>query len=157
MASSSLPVYDVVLSSSSKDADDFSSLLCKSLTSEGIRVLRGEDGQEVEGDTTTTSQELAIKESIRFAIVIFSGNYAASPRLLEELSKILERKRVSGISVLPVFYDVDPSDVPKQKGFFGESFSKNVQVFKEDPEKVLRWRDAVCTVANLSGWSSERR
>lgn len=154
MAFSSLPVYDVVLSSSSKDAVDFAYLLCKSLTSEGIRVLRG---QEVEGDTTTTSQELAIQESIRVAIVILSRNYASSPRLLEELSQILERKRVSGISVLPVFYDVEPSDVRKQTGGFGESFNKNVQVFKEDPETVLRWRIALTEVANLSGWSCQHR
>lgn len=157
MASFSLPVHDVVLSSSSKDADDFSSLLCRRLTSEGIRVLRGEDGQEVEGDTTTTSQELPIKESIKFAIVILSENYASSPRLLEELSQILERKRVSGISVLPVFYDVKPSDVEQQTGVFGESFNKNVRVFKEDPEKVLRWRIALTEVAKLIGWSSEHR
>ncbi|KAK9944004.1 hypothetical protein M0R45_009589 [Rubus argutus] len=157
MASSSLPVYNVVLSSSSKDADDFSSLLCKSLTSKGIRVLRSEDGQEVEGDTTTTSQELAIQESTRFAIVILSRNYASSPRLLEELSQILERKRVSGISVSPVFYDVKPSDVEQQTGDFGESFNKNVLVFKEDPEKVLRWRIALREVAKLIGWSSEHR
>lgn len=157
MASSSLPVYDVVLSRSGKDADDFSYLLCKSLTSKGIRVLRGEEGQEVEGDTTTTSEELTIKESIRSAIVILSGNYASSPRLLEELSQILERKKVSGISVFPVFYDVKPSDVGEQTGVFGKNFNKNVQVFKEDPEKVLRWKIALKEVSKLIGWSSEHR
>uniref|UniRef100_K7KXK7 ADP-ribosyl cyclase/cyclic ADP-ribose hydrolase n=2 Tax=Glycine max TaxID=3847 RepID=K7KXK7_SOYBN len=42
--------------------------------------------------------------------------------------------------VLPIFYDVDPSEVRKQIGCFGKAFGK------------ARWREALTRVANRSGW-----
>lgn len=54
--------------------------------------------------------------------------------------------------VLPVFYDVDPSDVRKQSGSFTKAFVKHKKRFKEDMEKVERWKSALTEAANLSGW-----
>ncbi|KAG7944399.1 hypothetical protein I3843_15G099600 [Carya illinoinensis] len=52
--------------------------------------------------------------------------------------------------VLPVFYDVDPSDVKHQQGSFGEGFAKLKDRF-ESNEEVLKWKAALEKLANMSG------
>ena len=59
---------------------------------------------------------------------------------------------MKGHTIFPVFYDVEPTEVRKQKGSFGEVFAKHEEVFKENLERVKRWRDALTEVANISGW-----
>ena len=57
--------------------------------------------------------------------------------------------------VLPIFYDVDPSEVRKQSGYYGIAFAEHERRFREDIEKmeeVQRWREALIQVANISGW-----
>ncbi|KAL6211884.1 hypothetical protein ACLB2K_017107 [Fragaria x ananassa] len=56
--------------------------------------------------------------------------------------------------VLPIFYDVDPSDVRKQITF-GEAFANHKERFRDDKEKVQRWRSALSEVANFSSWNSK--
>ena len=88
-------------------------------------------------------------EESRISIAVFSKNYAHSKWCLDELAKIMECRKEKQQIVLPVFYHVDPSDVRKQTGSFGEAFSiheKNV-----DAEKVQRWRDSLTDASNLSG------
>jgi hypothetical protein len=43
---------------------------------------------------------------------------------------------VSGKHILPVFYDVDPSEVRKQSGILGEAFVKHEKRFQQDYEMV---------------------
>ena len=62
-----------------------------------------------------------------------------------------------GIIVLPIFYNVDPSNVQKQTGTFAQAFAKHEECFKEMMEKVQKWRDALREVANLSRWHSQDR
>jgi hypothetical protein len=59
---------------------------------------------------------------------------------------------VSGKHVLPVFYDVDPSEVRKQSGIFGEAFVKHEKRFQQDYEMVQQWRKALTQVGKISGW-----
>ena len=60
-------------------------------------------------------------ETSRMAVVVFSKSYATSDWCLDELAKIMECNRVLNQSVLPIFYDVSPSEVRKQKGNFEEA------------------------------------
>ncbi|XP_010255671.1 PREDICTED: TMV resistance protein N-like [Nelumbo nucifera] len=58
-------------------------------------------------------------------------------------------------TVLPVFYDVDPSDVRKQSGIFAEAFVEYEREQRFNAElmgKLQRWRQALTDAANLSGW-----
>ena len=54
------------------------------------------------------------------------------------------------MEVLPVFYNVNPSDVRSQKGKVGEALAKHEEQFK-DSKKIQRWREALCEAANISG------
>ncbi|PRQ22438.1 putative TIR domain-containing protein [Rosa chinensis] len=58
-------------------------------------------------------------------------------------------------TVLPIFYDVDPSDVRKQTESYREAFANHEERFRNDEEKVQRWRYALTEVASFSGWNSK--
>lgn len=51
--------------------------------------------------------------------------------------------------VIPVFYDVDPCHVRKQKGDFGKVFKETCEGKPEDVKK--RWIRALAEVANMAG------
>lgn len=87
----------------------------------------------------------AIRDS-RIMVVIFSKNYASSSWCLNELLEIVRCKK----ELIPIFYHLDPSDVRKQTGEFGEIFEKTCQNKTED-EKI-RWRGALTDVANILGY-----
>ncbi|CAN6858715.1 unnamed protein product, partial [Brassica oleracea] len=96
----------------------------------------------------------AIKDS-RIAIVIFTKNYASSAWCLNELLEIVKCKQELGQIVIPVFYCVDPSEVRKQEGDFGEIFKKTCQDYKKTKDEIQLWRDALTSVANLTGFDSK--
>ena len=92
---------------------------------------------------------LRVIESSRISIIVFSENYASSKWCLDELAKIVECKKKDQL-VLPVFYNIDPSEVRNQKGKFGEALSKHEEKLKD--YKAQSWREALFEAANISGW-----
>ena len=73
--------------------------------------------------------------------------------------QFLIRPSLSSISskkVLPIFYQVNPSKVHKQRGNFGKILTKLEKQIK-DKMKVQRWRDALSKAANISGWDDKNR
>ncbi|XP_050260587.1 disease resistance protein RPV1-like [Quercus robur] len=72
------------------------------------------------GEFNRTELMKAIETS-RMAVVVFSKSYATSDRCRDELAKIMECNRVLNQRVLPIFYDVSPSEVREQKGNFEEA------------------------------------
>ncbi|CAN6574938.1 unnamed protein product [Malus baccata var. baccata] len=99
--------------------------------------------------------EPALREAIKkstISVIIFSQNYADSTWCLDELVHILECKQIYGHMVVPVFYDINPSDVRKQHGTYAGAFAQLEERFKDNMDKVHTWRGALTTAANLSGF-----
>nr|XP_043633017.1 disease resistance protein RPV1-like [Erigeron canadensis] len=145
--------YDVFLSFRGEDTrNNFVDHLYAALVQKGIHTFKDD---EMLGGGQPISEELvkAIKES-RWAVVVFSKNYATSCWCLEELSYIMECQDQMGgqKKLLPVFYQVDPSDVRKQKGDYAAAFETHEDKFKDgEMDKVNKWRNALIAAANLSG------
>ncbi|KAM3683462.1 hypothetical protein ACJW31_12G149400 [Castanea mollissima] len=149
-------IYDVFLSFRGEDTrNSFTDHLYASLQRSGISTFR--DNEKLERGKSIAPELLkAIKES-RFAIVILSRNYASSTWCLDELVEIIQCMKEMEMTVLPIFYKVNPSDVRNQKGTFAQAFAKHEKCLKGNTEKVQTWRAALSEVANLSGWHSQDR
>ncbi|XP_058743672.1 uncharacterized protein LOC131616376 [Vicia villosa] len=110
-------------------------------------------------ETDLDSELLGAIEDARISIIVFSKNYAESSWCLNELEKIMECRKILGQFVVPVFYDVNPSDVRRQRGDFGQVLrdtAKEVYFHSEGEEKMenvlSNWSTALTEAANLSGW-----
>ena len=142
--------YDVFLSFRGEDAHKtFTDHLYAALDQAGIRTFRDDDELH-RGEEISEHLLKAIRES-KISIVVFSKVYASSRWCLNELVEILKSKRKTGQIVLPIFYDIVPSDVRKQTGSFAEAFDKHEERFEE--KLVKEWRKALEDAGNLSGWS----
>ncbi|XP_018482158.2 disease resistance protein RML1A-like [Raphanus sativus] len=125
---------------------------------------------ERKGITTFKDQEIkrgytigpelvqAIRES-RLSLVVLSKKYATSSWCLDELVEILKCKKEHGM-VMPIFYEVDPSDVRKQRGEFGSAFQKTCEGKGEGEKKI--WIKALADVATIAGehssnWEDEAK
>ena len=147
--------YDVFLSFRGEDTrNNFTDHLYAALQQKDILTFR--DEEELEKGKSITELFKIIEES-RFAIVILSKNYASSTWCLNELAKIVKCKEEMGLIVLPIFYDVDPTDVRKQTGTFKQAFTDHQKCFKDNIEKVETWRATLRKVADISGWHLQNR
>ncbi|XP_044468080.1 disease resistance protein RPS6-like [Mangifera indica] len=150
-ASSSLTTrfeHDVYLSFRDEDVRHFIDRLNEALLDDKIKIFI--DDKLVRGEET-----LHAIEKSKISVVVFSENYASSKSFLEELEKILGCRRLYGQVVIPVYYHVDPVDVKNQTGSFGHGFSRVEERYKENPERLTRWRDALKEAANISGFSAD--
>ncbi|XP_044475733.1 disease resistance protein Roq1-like [Mangifera indica] len=152
--SSSQVKYDVFLSFRGEDTrDNFTSHLKDALC--GRKIVTFIDDQLVRGDEISPSLLSAISGS-KISIIIFSKGYASSTWCLQELVEILNCKRMYGQIVIPVFYHVDPSDVRKQTGTYGDAFGQHEVRYMEKKEMLQRWRNALTEAANISGFDSNK-
>ncbi|XP_061368690.1 disease resistance protein RPV1-like [Gastrolobium bilobum] len=153
-SSSTTSKYDVFVSFRGEDTRyNFTDHLFAALQRKGIVAFR-DDTKLNKGKSIAPELFQAIEWSQIF-IIVFSKNYASSTWCLRESAKILDCFQVSGKCILPIFYDVDPSEVRKQSGGYEKAFADHEERFKEDSEmmeEVKRWRSALKEIANLSGW-----
>ena len=132
--------YDVFLSFTGED------IVNNALQWRGIHTFK--DDEKLENGKTIKPELLKAIEESRFAVVILSENYASSTWCLQELVKIIDCKKEKEMTVVPIFYKVNPSDVRKQTGTFAKAFDEHEKQFKE---KVGTWRDALNHVAGIVG------
>jgi hypothetical protein len=107
------------------------------------------------GNQVWVELEKAIQDSTLF-LVVFSENYANSTWCLNELVEIMEcNKNENNVFVIPVFYQIDPSDVRKQTGSYGTALAKHKKQGGKNNDKMMQnWKNSLSQAANLSGFHS---
>ncbi|KAJ4880126.1 Disease resistance protein (TIR-NBS-LRR class) family [Raphanus sativus] len=127
----------------------FLSHVLKELRSKGIDLFLDNDMER----SKSIGPELveAIRGS-RIAIVLLSKNYASSTWCLNELAEIIKCRERFGQTVIPLFYELDPTDVKKQTGDFGKVFLKTCK--GKAHEDIQRWKCALTEVAQITGYHS---
>ena len=145
--------FDVFLSFRGEDTgSNFAGHLYAVLEQKGIYTFKDDVVEHETGENISPELLKTIQES-RCSIVILSKDYASSARCLSGLAKIVECMGTWG-RILPIFYHVEPSHVRKQSGSYEEAFKRH-EADPKHKQNVKSWRDALTTVANLSGWHVE--
>ncbi|KAM3731591.1 hypothetical protein ACB098_12G175400 [Castanea mollissima] len=143
--------YHVFLSFCGVDTrKNFTDHLYTALKQKGIITFRDDEKLE-RGEYISQDLLKAIEES-KYAIIVLSTNYASSRWCLIELARILKCKKEIGVTVLPVFYHVDPSDVRNQNGILVEAFAKLEKDTRINTKDVQAWKAALKDVGDISGW-----
>ncbi|XP_059667697.1 disease resistance protein L6-like isoform X2 [Cornus florida] len=141
--------YEVFLSFRGPDTRyAFTDFLYNDLVDARIRTFR-DDNELRKGEEIGPELLRAITES-KISIPIFSKNYASSKWCLRELAKMWECRTSMGQIILPIFFDVEPSDVRHQTGTYKKAFNEHQRHF--DGDTVRGWREALKGVGALKGW-----
>ncbi|CAI0396278.1 unnamed protein product [Linum tenue] len=110
--------YEVFVSFNGQDnRRGFTTHLCHSLSSKlGISVFYKDEIRFDPGASVIAPELLRAIDGSRIAVVVLSRNYADSTCCLDELLHILRHRKSGSLPVIPVFFDVDPSDFRKPSG-----------------------------------------
>ena len=150
-SSSSPKKNDVFISFRGEDTRyNFISHLVSAFSRNSIKAYV--DYELKKGDEISSSLIKAIHDSYG-SLVVFSENYAYSKWCLNELLQILECRK-QGHFLIPVFYNIDPSNVRHQTESYGEAFAKHEKDSK-NKEKLQSWKAALNETANIVGWDSQ--
>jgi len=133
----------------------FTNHLFAALQRKGVVAFR--DDQTIEKGEFLESELLDAIEGSQVFIVVFSKDYASSTWCMKELTKIVDWVEETGRSLLAIFYDVTPSEVRKQTGEFAKAFTEHEERFKDDLEMVKKWRAALKTSSDRSGWDLQNK
>ncbi|CAK9164489.1 unnamed protein product [Ilex paraguariensis] len=145
--------YEVFLSFRGNDTrHGFTDFLYSDLVDDRIRTFRDDDELRV-GEVIGPELLKAIKES-KISVPIFSKGYASSKWCLRELAQMVECRTTMGQMILPIFYDVEPSDVRHQTGSYEEAFRLHEKHF--DEKTVQGWKEALREVGQLKGWELKK-
>ncbi|KAI9104410.1 hypothetical protein K1719_022982 [Acacia pycnantha] len=141
--------YDVFLSFRGDTRATFTSHLYSALCNAGIIVFK--DDVELSRGKHIKVELLQAMGSSKIAIIIFSKEYAGSKWCLEELSTIMELYKSNDQVLLPVFYDVDPSEIRNQTSSFGEAFKNLIQKISPSKVQISNWKTALAEVGSIAG------
>ncbi|XP_042485510.1 disease resistance protein RUN1-like isoform X2 [Macadamia integrifolia] len=146
--------YEVFLSFRGEDTrTKFTDHLYNALLDKGIHTFRDNEGLRI-GEKIGPALISAIHQS-KIAIIIFSKDYASSKWCLHEVAEIAGYMKKGGkrqIKAMPLFYDVDPSEVRNQTtgSSYGNAFRDHEKNF--DKETVEVWKKALREVGESKGW-----
>lgn len=141
--------FDVFLSFRGKDTrKNFTGLLYESLRMQAITPfidsMHLKKGEGIE-------RLFEYIEKCKVCVPILSKGYADSKWCLKELTKMVACKEKQ--DVIPVFFDVEPSDIKRQRGPFASAFRKYESSRELKQEEVKKWRKALRKVGKISGHS----
>jgi len=146
--------FDVFVSFRGADTrSGFTGNLYEALCDKGVRTFI--DDKELQRGDEITPSLLKSSENSRIAIVVFSKDYASSSFCLDELVHIINYFKENSRLVLPVFYDVEPSEVRHHNNRYGEAlteFEERFQNNKENMERLQKWKIDLNQASNLSGY-----
>ncbi|XP_048134134.1 disease resistance protein L6-like [Rhodamnia argentea] len=144
--------FEVFLSFRGPDTRaNFTDSLYHALLDKGIHVFMDKKGIDV-GEEIGPEIFQAIDGS-KICIPIFSREYASSSWCLRELEHMMERRKTKELEVLPIFYDVEPSDVKLETGVYRDAL--NLHKEKRGAEIVQRWEESLREVAGIKGWDTK--
>ena len=94
-------------------------------------------------------------QDTRVHLAIFSPGYAESEYCLDELVLMLEcsKKNPSAVTLLPIFYDVEPQDLRRSDlagNPFREAFQKHKGRYSD--ARTSGWKDALHDAADVKGF-----
>lgn len=149
-ASSSSGRHEVFISVQNDDPSKYiSDMIDRSLILRGVPTFKDERRLREKQRGTNLGRDL--KEAIgksKISIVLLSRDYVYSSWCLEELVVLMQCRQRWGLIVLPIFYELDPSDIRKQRG---EAF-RTVNAQRKGGVWWRRWKSALKEAANLCGW-----
>ncbi|XP_030465003.1 disease resistance protein L6-like [Syzygium oleosum] len=144
--------FDVFLSFRGPDTRaTFTDSLYHALLDKGIHVFIDKKGIDV-GEEIGPEIFQAIDDS-KICIPIFSRGYASSSWCLRELEHMMARRKAYGKEVMPIFYDVEPSDVKLESGVYRDALTLHEE--KRGAEIVRRWAEALQDVTGIKGWDTK--
>ncbi|XP_018719057.2 toll/interleukin-1 receptor-like protein [Eucalyptus grandis] len=149
--------YEVFLSFGGPDTRcDIADYLYNSLIRAGIRAYR--DNEELPiGKEIGPELVQAIKQS-EILIPILSKQYATSVWCLMELVQMVECKEKWGRKIMPIFYNVAPSEVRHQIGNYHEAINSHINKRQRyTDETIQNWKAALSKVGALRGWELNER
>ncbi|KAL3727306.1 hypothetical protein ACJRO7_032100 [Eucalyptus globulus] len=155
MAISSGYEYEVFLSFRGEDTrTSFTDFLYTSMIDVGIRVYK-DDEELCKGENFGPELLRAINQS-KISIPIFSKGYASSVWCLKELIQMAESQKTRGQKIMPIFYDVAPSEVRHQIRGYGEAFLTHENKKRYDEETMRKWKATLNMVGELDGWDLQK-
>jgi len=151
-SSSKLPeMYDVLINFNGEDIQrKFVSHLNSALSAVGFTTFLHH-----ENAVNSTHIQQPILNLCRVAIVVFTKSYSESAWCLHQLQQIIKWHQTYFRHVLPVYYEIPPSDVRLQKGDFGKAFKATAhQTFSRQllEHAMSRWSHALTKTANFFRW-----
>jgi len=146
--------YDVFLSFRGPDTRaNFTDFLYHTLLDKCINVFIDKQGIDV-GEEIGLEIFQAIDNS-KIRIPIFSRDYVSSSWCLHELEHMMQRRKTNELEVMPIFYDVEPSDVKLETRVYADALTLHKE--KHGAEIVHRWAKALREVTRIKGWDTKNR
>jgi len=105
--------------------------------------------------TKPTHIQQPILNLCRVVIVVFTKTYSESAWCLLQLQQIIKWHEAYCRYVLPVYYEIQPSDVRLQEGDFGKAFKATAhQTFSAQQldHGMSSWSHALTKAANFFGY-----
>ncbi|KAJ4981547.1 hypothetical protein NE237_032384 [Protea cynaroides] len=142
--------YQVFINFRGEDTrNNFTGFLHSALKREGIDAFM--DSENLWGGEEIKTALLQAIQGSRISIPVFSKGYADSKWCLVELAEMVRCHKSNGQIILPIFLDVEITDVRHQTGSFKASI-ENHKKSNVDAQTLESWTEALIVVTEISGY-----
>ncbi|CAN1781722.1 Disease resistance-like protein DSC1 [Linum perenne] len=141
--------YDVFLCFRGETRTSFTSHVMAALSEKKIRTFI----DTMLGKGNSITDLLSVLKRSALSVIIFSERFAESTWCLDEVATISRSMKEFGHRVLPVFYNVDPSEVDGETGSYA-AMIESQDGSKYPPSVKMKWRSALKEVVDKAGLTS---